>query len=486
MIDDIFLDLRRNIEELSIFLDISEGLYAIQSFKEIGEVVAKNLINYFDSDNLGIKLSVYDENEDLFGIVYWKDHQGQSIPVEIACKLSDIKYFTKVALEQKRTLYIDNNHSEYSLKIDSRQKEMPEQSMIFIPLYFKEKFVGLFSFSRLEKDSIDKPVIEFLENIANYMSASVYYLLNEQRRNESELLLTEERNLLRTIIDNSPDDLYVKDIKSRFTLVNDQICFNKNVRPEEILGKTDFDFATTEVASKFFIDEQKLFKTGKPMINQEYAFFDRKEKRRVVSISKVPLKNSIGEIVGLIGYNRDCTEINNVKIEMEVLMDISNDLYAVKSFQTIGKIVLENVMRLEHFNIQDLKLYIYDEEKDQFYNVINHHHKDHSIDEPSCKLKEIIGFNRVAIEQKNSLIVNHSRSEMALKIDQNQKNLPERSMIFIPLYFAEKLFGILNLTRTPKNSIDKYIADYFENICKSISISIWKILSIKNKTSKNR
>ena len=65
--------------------------------------------------------------------------------------------------------------------------------------------------------------------------------------------LMQERDLLRTVIDNLPDKIYAKDKRGRFVLNNPTHAraFGLN-SPEEMKGKTDFDLFPQELAAQFF------------------------------------------------------------------------------------------------------------------------------------------------------------------------------------------------------------------------------------------
>jgi PAS domain S-box-containing protein len=78
--------------------------------------------------------------------------------------------------------------------------------------------------------------------------------------------LAHERNVLRTMIDLIPAFIYAKDAHSRFTAANKLVANRMGVEPEELIGKTDFDFFPREMAEKFFADEQALIKSGKPLV----------------------------------------------------------------------------------------------------------------------------------------------------------------------------------------------------------------------------
>ncbi len=127
-------------------------------------------------------------------------------------------------------------------------------------------------------------------------------------RRQAEDALRAEHDLLRALIDNMPDYIYVKDVGSRFVLANRalaQLVGAKN--PEDLLGKTDFDYFPKELASVFHSDEQAILQFGEPLVNQEERGVDAEGNAKWLSTSKVPLRNRQGEVHGIIGIGRDIT-----------------------------------------------------------------------------------------------------------------------------------------------------------------------------------
>ncbi len=118
----------------------------------------------------------------------------------------------------------------------------------------------------------------------------------------------EERGALQSLIDAVPDNLWVKDRQSRFIIANAATARRLDrAAPQELIGKSDLDFHSPEVAQKFLADERDIIETGRPMIDcEEYAFTANGEKIWGAT-TKVPLRNQRGEIVGLIGVSRDVT-----------------------------------------------------------------------------------------------------------------------------------------------------------------------------------
>jgi len=118
-----------------------------------------------------------------------------------------------------------------------------------------------------------------------------------------------EQDLLRSIIDNIPDEVYVKDTASRFVAVNPVTArFLGASSPDEIIGKCDADFFPPGLAVPFLAEEQALLQREQPCVNREVAVQDPAGNTRWVLTTKVPLRDRNGTITGLLGVNRDITE----------------------------------------------------------------------------------------------------------------------------------------------------------------------------------
>ena len=131
---------------------------------------------------------------------------------------------------------------------------------------------------------------------------------SHERRSLADAL-AHERNVLRTMIDLIPAFIYCKDAESRFTACNKLVANRMGVAPEDLIGKTDFDFFPREMAEKFYNDEQALLKSGKPLIDHEELAFDKLSgTNRVILTSKVPLHDVNGNLTGLVGTGFDITE----------------------------------------------------------------------------------------------------------------------------------------------------------------------------------
>ncbi len=138
------------------------------------------------------------------------------------------------------------------------------------------------------------------------------------QRKLAELELAEERNRLRTLIDHLPDHVYVKDTQGRFVIVNPAAARYLGIStPQDAVGKTDADFFPPDQAAQFMADEQAIFQTGQPIINTEYHMVGSDGVERFLLGMKIPLRDAAGHIIGLVGVDRDITELKRAQQALE-------------------------------------------------------------------------------------------------------------------------------------------------------------------------
>jgi PAS domain S-box-containing protein len=138
----------------------------------------------------------------------------------------------------------------------------------------------------------------------------------ELLRKRTKEMLARERNLLRTLIDNLPDKVYVKDEKNRYVINNIAHLHSLGVsKQEEALGKTSFDFFPEHLAKKYLTDERKIIETGAALINHEEEVRDPKTGETNWHLTtKVPIRDAQEKIIGIVGLSRDITEQRRVEI----------------------------------------------------------------------------------------------------------------------------------------------------------------------------
>ncbi|HYB60991.1 MAG TPA: response regulator [Methylomirabilota bacterium] len=135
---------------------------------------------------------------------------------------------------------------------------------------------------------------------------------------KAERALADERNLLRTLIDNIPDHVYLKDRESHYLLCNQAMAQRLGVPSlEEVIGRTDHDFFPKEVADDFLSDEREVLRSGQPLLEHEETRVDESGNQRWTLTAKVPLRNKAGQVIGLVGIGRDITASKHAQAEMK-------------------------------------------------------------------------------------------------------------------------------------------------------------------------
>jgi PAS domain S-box-containing protein len=137
-------------------------------------------------------------------------------------------------------------------------------------------------------------------------------------RQLAEETLSEERRMLRALIDNVPDFMYVKDARSCFVVANASLAKSMGVTsPADLLGKTDFDFYPKRIASQYYEDEQLVIRKRKVLFEHEEESLDSDGVRIALLTTKVPLFDRNGQVIGIAGVGRDITERQRVEREMQ-------------------------------------------------------------------------------------------------------------------------------------------------------------------------
>ena len=136
-------------------------------------------------------------------------------------------------------------------------------------------------------------------------------------RKEMEIALQQERNLLRTLIDSLPDLILAKDRQGRFILANQALARIAGASsPDDMIGKTEFDYVPHEVAARFWQVEQEVIRTGQPVVNHMERSMDPSGKTRWLLTTKVPLHDHAGHIRGVVGIARDITALKEAEEQL--------------------------------------------------------------------------------------------------------------------------------------------------------------------------
>lgn len=142
--------------------------------------------------------------------------------------------------------------------------------------------------------------------------------ITQQKITENKI--TQERQMLRAIIDNIPDYIFVKDREHRSILANKKFYTQMlgHSTDQSSKGYTPRDYFDPKRAAEIIADNERVIQTGKPVINRPDIVTNINGKQEMLLLTKVPLKNQNDETIGLVGVARDITQtyLHNKKQEL--------------------------------------------------------------------------------------------------------------------------------------------------------------------------
>lgn len=136
-------------------------------------------------------------------------------------------------------------------------------------------------------------------------------------RMAAEKQLAFERSLFRSFMDHVPDLVYFKDTDGRFIEVNAAKAEELHLPPEEVIGRTDFDFLPEEQAQQFYSDELEVMRTEQLIQKEELC--TTPDGDRWYLTTKVPRYDEQGRIVGTFGTSWDITYRKQASEELRQL-----------------------------------------------------------------------------------------------------------------------------------------------------------------------
>ncbi|MEP3429499.1 MAG: EAL domain-containing protein [Roseibium sp.] len=148
----------------------------------------------------------------------------------------------------------------------------------------------------------------------------------DEFKNTNKLDVTHE--WLQALVNHVSDYVFVKDRHSRFVVGNDRVATDIGFKGiSDLIGKSDWELHTPEVAKRFFDDEQTVMETGVPLINREEIVILSNGKTRWFAASKHPIFDENGEVVGIVGASRDITQRKRAQLlqngQNKVLQEIA-------------------------------------------------------------------------------------------------------------------------------------------------------------------
>ncbi len=136
---------------------------------------------------------------------------------------------------------------------------------------------------------------------------TTFFDVTERRQAERER--EESRRMLRQVLDTIPVRVFWKDLQSRYLGCNQVFAQDAGLASwDEVVGKTDFELGWREQAELYRRDDAAVMASGEAKLTFEEPLTAPDGAQRTLRTSKVPLRTSDGQIIGVLGMYEDITE----------------------------------------------------------------------------------------------------------------------------------------------------------------------------------
>jgi PAS domain S-box-containing protein len=158
----------------------------------------------------------------------------------------------------------------------------------------------------------DQDEFLLLQEVAGDIAYALYNIEMENHLKDRDILLNNYKELYENIIDSVDNIIFVKD--TNFTYLACNQAFEKFIgKPNhEIIGKTDYELVSKELADFFRKHDEMMFADKKAKSNFEWVTYPDGHEVYLFTV-KSPLLNSSGDILGLVGNSADLTEQKNAE-----------------------------------------------------------------------------------------------------------------------------------------------------------------------------
>jgi PAS domain S-box-containing protein len=198
------------------------------------------------------------------------------------------------------------------------------RSEMALPLVARGQAIGAITVQSVEQAAFSPEDITTLQSMADQLANAIE---NARLFEQTQITLSEARQserLLRSIIDATPDLIFVKDPAHNFQLVNRSFASALGLAPQEFIGKNDIEVGFAEERVKgdpekgirgFWDDDDYVLESGETLQSNENVSLGDQE--RIMNFAKMALRDEQEEAWGLLGIGRDVTEREQLFADLE-------------------------------------------------------------------------------------------------------------------------------------------------------------------------
>lgn len=278
--------------------------------------------------------------------------------------------------------------------------------------------------------------------------------ITKQKNLEDKILHSSA--LIESLLDSTPDIIFFKNLNGVYLGCNTSFAEFIGKTKDKIIGKTDHDLFSMEIADTFRKYDKAVLKLNKPNHNEEWITYPDGRKILIDTL-KTPYHGPNKEKIGILGISRDITEhkkleyeVNNNLKQQKFLAEISVDLNQYASFD----VVLNDVLKKLAIFTNASRSYIFEDSIDGKSTSNTYEYCAKGVKPQIDNLKNIKytfipaflkGFEEDGIIQSNDV------SKMSKDLRAILEPQGIKSILLLPLFIGSRRLGFFGLDITEKN-----------------------------------
>ncbi len=233
---------------------------------------------------------------------------------------------------------------------------------------------------------------------------------------EADAKTKENEKLLRTLIDNLPLNVFIKDLDSKKILANkSEVAFCGLEYESQIIGKDDFDFYDKVTATSSREEDLFVMQTLTPILSKETINVKKDGTVTTFMTSKLPLIGDDGKASGLVGISWDISDLKQKEKELRDLINVTS--LQNKQLINFAHIVSHN-LRSHTANFSMLLEFLInekdEEEKEKIVNMLTE--ASDNLLETLDNLNEVVAISTNINLEKKPVVLNEKIAAVELNL----------------------------------------------------------------------
>ncbi len=470
----------RNVEILNqMALDISSSLDVDKALRLIYE----NTQKFMETESFFIALYNEETQQVSFPIAY-RGQSALNLPTRsLRASMSDYIIRTK-----KPLLFSDDvTAGMRSIGLESVVfgDSKPALSWLGVPLIFGDRVLGVISVQSTSRPGMyTERERDLLVAIAGQASSALALIEQVERLRETATTLATQEGLLRTIINSTPDWIYIKDQQGRYSLVNSGYADALHLPAEAFLGKDDLELGLPETmmtgdAEKgipgFAADDKALFEGAEARLYPNAPVILDHEPR-VFNVLRAPLQDETGQVWGVLVFARDVTLREQILAQtrqqadnLAALNQVAAEMSQAASEQALLTIAVSFAARVAEFEMASLGVL---DVKNQQFDML-------ALDEAAKNLVPVgdpvpaKGSAAGAVINARRLMTWPGDGELESVVEGVQMSkLGMHALMSAPLFLGNDAFGVLNIVSASLAQFDPSRQALLQQVASLVSASL--------------